>query len=224
MGKSVRTSSEQAFTEDPISILDESSSNKDSSKIQPMLDSELKLSDMSLADAETLMKVDSEDLLIKHNLKTLTTSSPTTKQSLDFTKKNDASDNFQPITQTEPKSIPQTPKKIAEIDLEASDPFKDSQIAESDLDADDLYNEDAIGWDVEGQEAQAGTKLESSVVNEVNESQEVTAKNSEDLLKKDFRVLSNEASADVIKRVNSVQEQGAKVVGATVETEGTRKT
>jgi hypothetical protein len=49
-------------------------------------------------------------------------------------------------------------------------------------------------------------------VNEVNESQEVTAKNSEDLFKKDLKVLSNEASGDVIKRINCVQEQGAKVV------------
>lgn len=189
-----------------------------------MQDSELKLSDMSPADAETLMKVDSEDLLIKHNPKTLSTSPLPTKQSLDFSKKNDASNNFQSLTQHEPKSLPQTPKKIAEIDLEASDPFKESQIAESDKDADDLYNDDAIGWDGEGIEAQPGIKLESSVVNEVNESQEVTAKNSEDLLKRDFKVLSNEVSADVIKRVNGQQEQGGKVVGATVETEVTRKT
>jgi hypothetical protein len=120
------TSSEQAFTEDPISIRDDSSSNKDSSKIQPMLDSELKLSDMSPADAETLMKVDSDDLLIKHNPKTLDSGSPTNKQTLDFTKKNDPSKNFDSLPQTKPKSKPQSPKKIAEIDLEASDPFKES--------------------------------------------------------------------------------------------------
>ena len=61
-----------------------------------------------------------------------------------------------------------------------------------------------MGWegDGEGEGGEGRGGLGASVVNEVNESQEVTAKNSEDLLKKDLKVLSNEASADVFKRIS----------------------